>query len=237
MSTSIADDRLRYAIARPPTSPPPPGIVEVTAEPHGEKGRERRTYLQHNTANMVSPEEQKTINELQANWIWTPNWVDSSNTNTAGRIVHFTREVNLSFCPSRAVLHFSADTRYKLYVNGARIAVGPSRGSRLIWYYDTLDIAPYLINGRNEVRFVVVRYFAASRGAMPFERTSTPGLTVVGCVETDSQTVDLSSRHGWQAQVDESIRFPTGLVDDVFLHVGLASLIGFWDIIVLTATG
>lgn len=59
MSTSIADDRLRYAIARPPTSPPPPGIVEVTAEPHGEKGRERRTYLQHNTANMVSPEEQK----------------------------------------------------------------------------------------------------------------------------------------------------------------------------------
>ncbi|KAK7415762.1 hypothetical protein QQX98_005675 [Neonectria punicea] len=160
-----------------------------------------------------------TINELQANWIWTPNWVDSSTENTAGRVVAFTRTFSLSFPPTSAVLHFSADTRYKLYVNGVRTAVGPSRSSPLIWYYDTLDIAPLLRSGINEIKFLVVRYFAASRTAMPFERTSFPGLTVIGKVEADATVVDLNSSISWGVQVDESIVFPTGLVDDVFLHI------------------
>jgi hypothetical protein len=157
--------------------------------------------------------------KLQANWIWIPKWVDSSDINTAGKIVHFTRTVHLSSRPTRSLLHFSADTRYKLYVNGNHVAVGPSRSSPLIWYYDTLDIANYLKEGQNEIRFVVVRYFAASRSAMPFERTALPGLTVVGKIEVGSEIVDLSSSNGWTAFVDESIQFPMGLADDVFLHV------------------
>lgn len=64
------------------------------------------------------------------------------------------------------------------------------------------------------------------RGAMPFARTPFPGLTVVGTIEAgdgpDATVVDLrSTGPGWLAQVDESIRFPTGLVDDGFLHVSL----------------
>ena len=121
--------------------------------------------------------------------------------------------------PDRAVLYFSADTRYKLYVNGQRLAVGPARGSTSSWYYDTLDIASHLQPGRNVVTFVVLRYFAASRAAMPFARTSIPGLTVAGRVEAGSTVVALDSMENWQAQVDGSVLFPTGLVDDVFLHV------------------
>ncbi|KAJ5762281.1 uncharacterized protein N7511_005663 [Penicillium nucicola] len=168
---------------------------------------------------MVSAEEQKTINELQANWIWVPNWLDYSDQNTAGKIVHFTRSINLSSRPKRSLLHFSADTRYKLYVNGQHVAVGPTRSSPLIWYYDSLDIAPYLKEGQNEIRFVVIRYFMASRSAMPFERTALPGLTVIGKIETDPGFVDLKSTHEWIAWVDESIQFPMGLPDDVFLHI------------------
>jgi len=123
--------------------------------------------------------------------------------------------------PSQALLHFSADTRYKLFVNGTHIGTGPARGSPLIWYYDSQDIAAQLQIGQNEVEFVVLRYFASSRGGMPFERTSFPGLTVVGCVETAIETVNLESRESWVAQVDESVNFPTGLVDDVFLHVSV----------------
>ena len=97
--------------------------------------------------------------------------------------------------------------------------MGPTRGSLLIWYYDTLDIAPYLKSGNNEVEFVVIRYFASSRTAMPFERTSLPGLTVSGSLEVDGEVVELNSSAGWQARVNESIDFPTGMIDDVFLHV------------------
>ncbi|KAL2823214.1 hypothetical protein BDW59DRAFT_180787 [Aspergillus cavernicola] len=173
-----------------------------------------------------------TINTLQANWIWTPNWTDSpslhNNTNpnnTAGQIVHFIhRPFTLSSPPKRALLHFSADTRYKLFVNGARVAVGPSRSSPAIWYYDTLDIAPWLRVGENEVRFDVVRYFAAVRGGVPFQRTALPGLTVVGGVEVsdgeEREVVRLDSGgEGWEGRVDNGITFPMGLVDDVFLHI------------------
>ncbi|CAG7932203.1 unnamed protein product [Penicillium olsonii] len=162
--------------------------------------------------------EIETKANLQASWIWIPKWIDSED-NTAGKIVNFTRTVHLPARPTRSLLHFSADTRYKLYVNGRHVAVGPSRSSPLIWYYDTLDIAPFLQEGDNEIRFVIVRYFAASRSAMPFERTALPGLTVVGKIETDAETIDISTLDGWTASVDQSIRFPMGLVDDVFLHI------------------
>lgn len=162
---------------------------------------------------------QQIINELQANWIWVPNWIDSSDANTAGKVVHFTRSVNLSSRPTHSLLHFSADTRYKFYVNGKHVVVGPTRSSPLIWYYDTLDVATYLKEGRNEIHFVVIRYFAVPRSAMPFERTALPGLTVIGKIEAGSDVIDLSSCKDWKAYVDESIQFPMELADDVFLHV------------------
>jgi hypothetical protein len=143
--------------------------------------------------------------------------------NTVGRIVNFVRHLALPSTPTQAKLHFSADTRYKLFVNGVRVAVGPTRSSPLIWYYDTLDIAPYLKHGENEIRFAVLRYFASSRGAMTFERTALPGLTVVGHVEAGSESIDIGSLQGWKATPDESVQFPSGLVDDVFLHVSMAS--------------
>ena len=89
----------------------------------------------------------------------------------------------------------------------------------MIWYYDTLDIAPYLKPGENEVVFLVLRFYAASRTASPFERTAFPGLTVFGSVSAAGSDVDLASRTGWEAQIDESVAFPSGLIDDFFLHV------------------
>ncbi|SMR42963.1 unnamed protein product [Zymoseptoria tritici ST99CH_1E4] len=167
----------------------------------------------------LSDTDQKVISQLNANWIWTPHWIDSAEINTAGRIVHFKRQVQISSLPETAVLHFSADTRYKLYVNGARMAVGPCRSSPYIWYYDTLDIAPFLIEGQNVFEFAVIRYFASSRAAMPFERTQYPGLTICGGFVVNDLFHDLDSTKGWRCWIDDSIRFPTGLVDDGFLHI------------------
>ena len=143
-----------------------------------------------------------------------------------GKIVHFVRQITLASPPTRANLYVSADTRYKLFVNGERVAVGPTRSSPLIWYYDSLDIAPYLKPGKNDIRFSVLRYFACSRGAMAFERTALPGLTIVGYVEEAGEcTIDLGSHQGWKASPDESVQFPSGLADDVFLHVSTGWLV------------
>lgn len=149
-----------------------------------------------------------------------PGWVDSSSANTVGRIVTFSREFHLSSLPSKALVHCSADTRYKLMMNGARVSIGPSRGSSQLWYFDSIDIVPWLTAGTNRIECIVLRYFASSRGAMAFERTAFPGFTLVGSIDIHGeQPVCLNSRHGWRAQVNNNLHFPAGLPDDVFLHV------------------
>lgn len=97
--------------------------------------------------------------------------------------------------------------------------MGPARSSTVIWYFDTVDISHALRHGENVVEFHVLRYFAQSRAAMPFERTMFPGLTVVGQVHAEEEVLSLDSMKGWYAQVNMSTQFPTGLIDDVFLHV------------------
>ena len=62
---------------------------------------------------------------------------------------------------------------------------------------------------------------------MPFERSTLPGLTVSGSFQAGTSVLDLGTSNDWQAQVDESVLFPTGLVDDVFLHVS-SSLQELW---------
>lgn len=55
-----------------------------------------------------------------------------------------------------------------------------------------------------------------------FQRTAFPGLTVIGRIETRDEVVDINTASSkWEAQIDESIQFPMGLVDDPFLHVCL----------------
>lgn len=117
------------------------------------------------------------------------------------------------------MIHVTADTRYKLRINGRHVAIGPARSSPSCWYYDTLDIAKFLKVGSNDIHVLVVRYFAASRNAMPFVRTSYPGLTVIGSIEVNASCIDLSTGTNWTAQIDDSVQYPAGLIDDVFLHV------------------
>lgn len=168
----------------------------------------------------------QVIDDLLANWVWVPGWIDSSSSaNTAGRIVAFSTSFQAPSPPSKALVRCSADTRYKLLVNGARAAVGPCRGSSQAWFYDSIDIAPWLRAGENRIECIVLRYFASSRGAMAFERTAFPGFTFLGSVDVgDEQPVCLDSRQGWTAQVNDHLHFPTGLPDDVFLHVSSPTL-------------
>jgi hypothetical protein len=111
----------------------------------------------------------------------------------------------------------SADTRYKLVINSKRVALGPSRGSDRLWYYDTIDIAPFLTLGVNRIDILVVRWFPSLPVGTPFARTAMPGLTVEGQVEG----IDLSTGRTdteWEGRV-EKVHFPAKNKSDIFLHV------------------
>lgn len=61
----------------------------------------------------------------------------------------FRKTLNLPSKPERYVVHVSADNRYKLYVNGHLVSLGPARGDIYNWNYETVDLSPWLRQGDN----------------------------------------------------------------------------------------
>ena len=92
------------------------------------------------------------MNDLfyKAKWIW-PDVLYSVNAY-AGFRYDFKLKDSLSVAP----LHLTADQIYRLWINGKYVCRGPVRGHQKNWFFDTVDVAPYLQKGHN---FIAVEAF------------------------------------------------------------------------------
>ncbi|MBO0353456.1 alpha-L-rhamnosidase N-terminal domain-containing protein [Muricauda ruestringensis] len=81
---------------------------------------------------------------------WTANWITMPkiDTQAAGSFL-FRKDFALESVPSEFTIRISADNRYKLFVNGTLVSVGPNWGDIKHWNYHTLDIAEHLRAGGN----------------------------------------------------------------------------------------
>lgn len=70
-------------------------------------------------------------------------------------ILKFRKTFDLVAKPASFVVHVSADNRYKLFVNGTIVSMGPARGDLTHWNYETVDIAQYLVAGKNAIAALV----------------------------------------------------------------------------------
>ena len=86
----------------------------------------------------------------KAKWIW-PDILYSVNAY-AGFRYDFKLKDSLSVAP----LHLTADQTYRLWINGKYVCRGPVRGHQKNWFFDTVDVAPYLQKGHN---FIAVEAF------------------------------------------------------------------------------
>lgn len=84
------------------------------------------------------------------NQYWPARWIvhPTAPARQYG-IYHFRKAIDLAQKPARFVVHVSADNRYRLFVNGKSVALGPARSDTQNWNYETVDIAPFLQVGRN----------------------------------------------------------------------------------------
>lgn len=142
-----------------------------------------------------------------SNWIWSPGW--SAEDKDCPRIMLFRKVLTLLEEPYEGRLKISADTRYKLYVNERLVEVGPSRGDHQVWFYDTIDILPYLKKGKNVIGVSVLRYpedpAAGNHGMF---RTPVPGLFVTGKLEDMiGNEYDVSADASWRCMIDKSVTF------------------------------
>jgi len=140
----------------------------------------------------------------KAQWIWLdPARGDAASSGSAENrtdgnlLVYFRRKFRLEEAAgARLIVSMSADSRYRLYVNGQSVTFGPARGDLQTHYYETVDVSEYLVSGWNVLAAKVLHYTegsprpsaipSAPTGAWLLEGTLTDANgTVVACLDTD----------------------------------------------------
>ncbi|CAG8158280.1 unnamed protein product [Penicillium salamii] len=136
---------------------------------------------------MTSPEWTKS-----APWIWLPT--HHEDESQPGRYFLFRK----SFVWTKPhglddfQINISADSRYRLFVNGHRVSFGPCKSYPERWHYETVDILPFLVEGENTISARVLRYSCVHAGSSSIISTELPGFLVHGEIEGFSLSTDSS---------------------------------------------
>lgn len=87
---------------------------------------------------------------------WNAQWIGPRNDNgTEYGVYNFRKSIDLKEKPASFNIQVSADNRYKLYVNGKIVSMGPARCDTYFWNFETVDIAPFLVAGKNSIAALV----------------------------------------------------------------------------------
>jgi hypothetical protein len=140
---------------------------------------------------------------------WHAAWITHPTAPLREPIVlHFRRAVTLAAVPASYPVRISADNRFILYVNGARVGDGPARGDLLHWRYERFDLAPYLQAGDNLITANVWNFGVLAPLAQISDRTAF-------LLESESTGPDSIStgvngsrdaKAGWQVEIEPGQR-------------------------------
>lgn len=145
--------------------------------------------------------------EPKTNWIWSSEWVHADKKST--RLVYFRKEIFTESDADEACVRISADTRYKLYVNGKLAEAGPSKGDREVWFADTVDIRPYLKRGVNTLAVIVLRYpMERENGNHGMFRSEIPGFYLTGAIHfAGGNKLNIAADESWLSYIDRDTLF------------------------------
>lgn len=118
------------------------------------------------TRGYAFPDRCQKPSPWRAKWIWLNAEIASAKEGAASLLVAlFRKEIVLTEAPRQALLWMSADTSYRLYVNGRLAGRGPAdigadwpgmgAPSTGQWFYDHRDLTPYFHQGMNVVAIEV----------------------------------------------------------------------------------
>ena len=92
---------------------------------------------------------------------WTARWIGPENRGETGRAQRrtlFRKTFDSTGPEEELTIEVTADSKYRLYANGTFVLRGPCKGDDWSHYYDTVDLTPYLREGRNVIAAEVVHY-------------------------------------------------------------------------------
>lgn len=96
------------------------------------------------------------INSQYIEKFWEARWLTKADISPNGYgVYHFRKTFEIEEKSNQFIVHVSADNRYKLFVNGIEVSIGPARGDLQHWRFETVDIAKHLKVGKNAIAAVV----------------------------------------------------------------------------------
>lgn len=101
-------------------------------------------------------------------------------------------DLKLDEAPETFLVRVSADQRYKLFVNDQPVARGPQRGDERHWFFETIDLAPFLKKGSNRIEALVWNFGRMAPMAQHTVRTA------FLCEVVDQANSPLNTPGEWQ---------------------------------------
>lgn len=90
---------------------------------------------------------------------WNAYWIGCPDAPARDyNVVSYRKTFELDSMPEVFIIHVTADNRYRLYVNGEYVGFGPQQSDIRHWRYETYDIAPLLVAGKNVIAAEVINY-------------------------------------------------------------------------------
>jgi len=130
---------------------------------------------------------------------WDARWVEVPDSDPQGYGVYlFRKELDLAAVPTAYPVWVSADNRYKLYVNGQLVSLGPARCDIEHWNFEEVDLSPYLKTGRN---VVAARVWNEGPSRAEAQFTLRTGFILQGVSE---QSTALNTGPGWKCIQDKA---------------------------------
>jgi hypothetical protein len=131
-----------------------------------------------------------------ARWIWLP-----SERTLANTFVLFRREVEVVGTPASARGWVTADSRYRLWVNGRRVQWGPAPCDPRLLEVDPLDLTSYLQPGANVIAAEVL-FYGHGEGTWPGGK---PGfLLALRIEEADGAVQQVVTDEQWSVLLDRA---------------------------------
>ncbi len=133
----------------------------------------------------------------KSNFLWIKDW----NKRDKGEpvVAYFKKK----FVAGEKI-KVSANSRYKLYINGEFLCEGPQKGSKEAAFVDTVDISRYVLEAENEILVKVLYYpEAASKRNDSLYYSPFPTLYIKDLSEGGELN---GGADGWQARLAEEIQ-------------------------------
>jgi len=102
---------------------------------------------------MNAGEVQFPLKNKSAKWIGC----NTSKLNTFS-VVDFSLNYHHLNNKDTFIIHISANNRYQFYINGKFLCEGSQASSPLKWKYETINIAPFLVSGKNILLVRVIQF-------------------------------------------------------------------------------